>query len=113
MPWKCLIMPGRMKTPLRGCIIFDNFKQADVLKLRDSREPYFISKHDPPLMQDGKSFEFLVLPIEATADGRLLQAGQGVLCQSEDEAKETRTRLSEIRKPHLGVVQAPGFGVVG
>jgi len=72
----------------------------------------FQFEHDPPFMQDGQSFEFLVLPIEATTDGRLSQAGEGILCQSEDEAKETRTTLSEMRKPHLGVVQAAGFGLL-
>lgn len=81
--------------------------------LQDASPRYMWVALSEPIRQIGHDFLFLVLPVKLTPELVLHQCGQGVLCQTEAEARESMELLSEREKEPIVVVQAAGFGHVG
>jgi hypothetical protein len=73
---------------------------------------YFWVKIPQPFRQDGQDFLFIVAQFKLINDVKFEQRGAGVLCQTEDEAKEAFNNLNARSKGHAVVVQWPGFGHV-
>jgi hypothetical protein len=75
--------------------------------------PHYVwIKLPEPFEQNGQAFLFIVAPFNLIDGTRLEQAGAGVLCQTEDETKETFNNLVERNKKHQAIIQWPGFGQV-
>jgi hypothetical protein len=81
--------------------------------LDDSSPRYMWIALPEPVRQIGHEFSFAVLPFKLTPELVFNQCGQGVLCQTEAEAKESVELLSERDKEHIVVAQGAGFGIVG
>ncbi|MEI9862958.1 MAG: hypothetical protein WDN00_00035 [Limisphaerales bacterium] len=81
--------------------------------LQDSLPRYIWVALPEPIQQIGHDFSFIVLPVKLTLDLALEQCGQGVLCQTEAEMKESMELLSEKAKKPIVLVQSAGFGIVG
>jgi hypothetical protein len=77
-------------------------------------EPRYVwLKLNEPIRQLGHDFSFFVVPVILSRDLGLRQAGRGVLCQSEAEAKESFEILSQIAKKPVVMLQSAGFATVG
>jgi|GEM_PF-2696880 len=105
-----------MKTPFQGQskVVPADLPEAVKQEFLQSNSPRYIWIALPePMRQIGHDFSFLVLPVKLTPDLVLEQCGQGVLCQTEAEMKESLELLSQKGKEPIVVVQSAGFGAVG
>jgi hypothetical protein len=73
---------------------------------------YVWIKLPEPFQQNGHGFSYIVAPFRLVEEARFEQSGAGVLCQTEDEKKETFQKLVERDKKHAVILQWPGFGQV-
>ncbi|MDQ6631130.1 MAG: hypothetical protein M3Y82_05160 [Verrucomicrobiota bacterium] len=105
-----------MKAPLKtkfGFAIESNLPEATKLELLNDPEPrYIFVNFEKPHRQDGKDFFHVVAPVKLTSGNKLVQAGAGVLCQTEAEVKETLDSLTARNKKHLVTFQVAGIGGV-
>lgn len=101
-----------MKTPLQGSIALGPLQPEVLVKVRQEPTRYHILTPNSPIKQHGRSYGFVVLKFDIMPDGTARQNGQAVLCDTQQEACSTTAQLSQIRKKHLGAIQAAGLGAV-
>ena len=101
-----------MKTPLQGSIALGPIHEDALIKLLQEPTRYHILTPNPPIKQHGRSYDFVVLRFDIMPDGTARQNGQAVLCDTQQEACSTAAQLSQMRKKHLGAIQAAGLGGV-
>jgi hypothetical protein len=105
-----------MKIPLQGQfkVVPTNLPESVKTELLQDNSPRYIwIALSEPVQQIGHEFSLVVVPVKLTPELFFSQCGQGVLCQTEAEAKESVELLSLRDKEHIVVAQSAGFGIVG
>jgi hypothetical protein len=104
----------QVKAALRANFVINTLDLPDSVSQQfsgDSR--YMWVKLPQSFHQDGKEYQYIVAPFKLIDGLKFEQKGAGVLCQTEDETKETFNALIAREKKHLVSFHAAGIGGVG
>ncbi len=105
-----------MKTPFEGQIKLapNDLPESVKQEFLENESPRYIWMSLPePVRQAGVEFSFAAIPVKLTPELLFEQAGRGVLCETEAEAKESMELLSQRARKPIVLIQSAGFGIVG
>jgi hypothetical protein len=96
-------------------IVRVQFDRQQLAQLR-SRSMCAVSvKPENPIVNQGKSYPYIVFPARITPNLELEQTGDGFPCCNESQANEVIKVIEGKNQqvPHVGLVSAPGFFAIG
>ena len=104
-----------MKTPFEGQfkIVPTDLPESVKQEFLQDKPHYIWMSLPEPIRKGGHDFSFATIPVRLTPELAFEQSGQGVLCETEAEAKESMELLTQRNRKPIVVVQSPGFGIVG